>query len=410
MKRNLLKQMRNEWRDNVWLIIELAVVCLSIWVIVTLLFVNIRGLFTPRGFTPDDVYSLTINTVPKESVDYVEVENYPQDYYDDLRTLIGRLYNNPNVEAATIHYNGLPYNYNNNGSRVFLFDELDTIGYYGNLRTVTPDYIKVVGITSKTGATTDQLVEMLRKGEVLISDDNDAYTGDPYKLKGKRVIIDNDSSNVMRIGDIIQKVRRNDYELSWGGSIIYPQDENQAWGELAIRVKSGKGKIFKEDFKADASLRRLRNTYLADLQSLSDVRAANQRSIEVDMRLYSVMIGFLLMTVFLGLLGTFWFRMQQRVSEIAIRKVTGAKKSQVFRRIISEGMLLLCGAVLIISAIVWPLVLTDYDLVNVGIEWYQILILEGTTILLVAIGIIVSLWWPAKKAMSIEPALAIKDE
>lgn len=410
MKRNLLKQMRNEWRDNVWLIIELAVVCLSIWVIVTLLFVNIRGLFTPRGFTPDDVYSLTINTVPKESVDYVEVENYPQDYYDDLRTLIGRLYNNPNVEAATIHYNGLPYNYNNNGSRVFLFDELDTIGYYGNLRTVTPDYIKVVGITSKTGATTDQLVEMLRKGEVLISDDNDAYTGDPYKLKGKRVIIDNDSSNVMRIGDIIQKVRRNDYELSWGGSIIYPQDENQAWGELAIRVKSGKGKIFEEDFKADASLRRLRNTYLADLQSLSDVRAANQRSIEVDMRLYSVMIGFLLMTVFLGLLGTFWFRMQQRVSEIAIRKVTGAKKSQVFRRIISEGMLLLCGAVLIISAIVWPLVLTDYDLVNVGIEWYQILILEGTTILLVAIGIIVSLWWPAKKAMSIEPALAIKDE
>ncbi|MBD5358511.1 MAG: FtsX-like permease family protein [Bacteroides sp.] len=409
MKRNLFKQMRNEWRDNVWLIIELMVVCLAIWIIMVLLFVRTEGLFTPRGYNPDNVYSLSANTVPKESTDYIELES-DDDYFADLKTLIGRIKDNPNVEDVTIHWNGLPYNYDHSGNRLFLFEERDTIGYYGNRRTVTPDYIKVMGITSKTGATTDQLVEMLRQGEILISDDNQEYPGDPYKLKGKKVIFGNDSSTVMRVGDIIQKVRRNDYELSWGASIIYPLNENRAWGGLAIRVKPGTGKAFAEDFKKDINLRRLRNTYLADLEALSDIREGNQRSIETDLRLYYVMIGFLLMTVFLGLLGTFWFRLQQRVSEIAIRKVVGAKKSQVFRRILSEGLLLLCIAVIIVSAIMWSLILTDFEMINIGLEWYKILALEAVTVILVAVGIIISLWWPAKKAMAIEPAIAIKDE
>lgn len=402
--------MRNEWRDNVWLIIELTVVCLAIWVIMTLLFSMTKGLFTPRGYNPDNIYSLSVNTVPKESIDYVELESN-DDYYADLKILIDRIRDNNNVEEVTIHWNGLPYNYNHNGSRLFLLDELDSIGYYGNLRTVTPDYIKVMGITSKTGATTEQLIEMLRQGDLLISDDNQEYPGDTYKLKGREVIFGNDSSNVMRIGDIIQKVRRNDYELSWGGSIIMPMKENTAWGQLAIRMKPDKGKTFEEDFKNDANLRKLRNIYLADLESLSDIREANQRSIETEVRLYSVMIAFLMMTIFLGLLGTFWFRLQQRVSEIAIRKVAGAKKSQIFQRILSEGMILLGSAVIIASAIMWPLVFTDNELLNdMEIEKTTILLIEIATVVLVACGIIVSLWWPAKKAMSIEAAIAIKEE
>ena len=31
MKRNLLTQIKNEWRDNLWLVIELAIVAVAIW-------------------------------------------------------------------------------------------------------------------------------------------------------------------------------------------------------------------------------------------------------------------------------------------------------------------------------------------------------------------------------------------
>ena len=124
--------------------------------------------------------------------------------------------------------------------------------------------------------------------------------------------------------------------------------------------------------------------------------------------MFAVVMGFLLLTIFLGLLGTFWFRMQQRVSEIAIRKVCGATKVQIFMRIFGEGMILLGFAVIIASAIVWPF--SHYAIDQAGIEWYEILIFELVAIGLVALGILLSVIYPARKAMNIEPAIAIKDE
>lgn len=412
MKRALLKQMRKEWRDNVWLIIELTIVIIAIWVICAVLYAYIQGLFVPKGFNPDNVYTLTNNSVPKASDDYIDgLEN--EDYYTDFNILLNNIRKNPNVEEVAVHWNGLPYNYNYSGQWIAMFDEPDTIGYTGNVRTVTPEYIKVMGITSKTGATPEQLTEMLRKGEVLISDDDMDVeeTGmDEYSLKGKRIAFGKDSTRVYRVGDIIQKVRRTDYEISWRGCILRPMDEKKVWGPVAVRVKPGKGKAFEEDFRNDASLRRLRNVYFSDLKSLDYIKEACQRSVEVDLRLYTVMVGFLLMTVFLGLLGTFWFRMQQRVSEIAIRKVVGAKKGEVFRRILSEGMILLAVAAILASAIIWPFIFFTSEFINLGYSNTLVFAIELITIFLVAIGIVLSLWWPAKKAMAIEPAIAIKDE
>lgn len=413
MKRNLLKQMSKEWLDNVWLIIELTIVCLAIWVIISLLYTYTQGLFKPRGYNADNVYCLDIGTVPPESEEYIPIdEDYHEANYADIKTLISRIRDNKNVETVTQHYNGVPYNYDFTGGMLFLAHEVDTVGYYGNVRTVNPDYIRVMGITSKTGASEDQLIAMLNNGELLISDDNEHYAANglnPYDLKGKMMIMGNDSSHFYRVGDIIQKVRRNDYEMSWGGTIIFPMNE-ASYASLAIRVKPGKGNAFEEDFRNDPGLRKQRNIYLDGLKSVDNIKEGNQRSIEAEIRLYEIMVAFLLMTIFLGLLGTFWFRMQQRVSEIAIRKVAGAKRSQIFRRILSEGMILLGCAVIIISAIIWPMIFCDAEIINIGIEKTTILLIEAATIVLVAIGIIISLWWPARKAMSIEPAIAIKDE
>jgi len=148
--------------------------------------------------------------------------------------------------------------------------------------------------------------------------------------------------------------------------------------------------------------------YLTDLESLMDLREKNQRSTEVDIRLFWVVIGFLLLTIFLGLLGSFWFRMQQRVGEIALRKVCGATRIQIFRRIITEGMVLLLCAVVLVSASVWPFMQDVSDMF--GREWYVFLIIGMIAFALVAFGILLSLWYPARKAMSVEPAIAIKDQ
>ena len=113
------------------------------------------------------------------------------------------------------------------------------------------------------------------------------------------------------------------------------------------------------------------------------------------------------------MLGTFWFRVQQRVQEIAIRKVCGATRKAVFGRIIGEGMILLAFATLLTGVIFWVVFkFANLESLNVFStqETDVIVKCEIATMVIVCIGIILSLWWPAGKAMKIEPAIAIKDE
>lgn len=117
---------------------------------------------------------------------------------------------------------------------------------------------------------------------------------------------------------------------------------------------------------------------------------------------------FFLLTIFLGLLGSFWFRVQQRTSEIAIRKTFGASNRDLFRRIMAEGMLLLIGGIIIASACIWSMEGRIAE--KTGWTWHLFLTVEAITAVVMAIGIILSLWYPAWRAMKIEPAIAVKEE
>lgn len=407
MKRRLLKQITNEWRENIWLVIELAVVFLVIWALVSLLYVETKGLRLPRGFDPDNVYEISTKYVKTDSPHFEKSED--NGYFNDLGEIVGRIQRNPNVESVTIT-NSYPYNYNYSGFGLTLAEEPDTIVYMGNRRRGTANYVDVFRLKSRTGATSEQLKEMLRKGEILISDNSfyEESGGDVMRLKGKKVILNGDSTKVYRVGDIIEKIRRNDYEDSFGGTIVMADEERNAWGNVLVRVKPGKGALFEEDFNNHRELRKQRNVYLTDLRPMSEIREANQRSIDIRIRTVVVVMLFLLMTIFLGLLGSFWFRMQQRVSEIAIRKVFGASRRDIFGRVLTEGMILLSVSVALVSACIWPFISTFEEML--AEKWYFLLMSECVAVVIVAVGIIVSLWYPARRAMNIEPADAIKAE
>lgn len=98
MKRKLLKQMRNEWRDNVWLVIELAVVFIAIWGLSTVLWVMTKGAFTPLGVDPENVISLSTRYLKSDNPSYVNVDSVT--YNDDLRQLLRELRANPDRKSV----------------------------------------------------------------------------------------------------------------------------------------------------------------------------------------------------------------------------------------------------------------------------------------------------------------------
>lgn len=397
-----------EWKTNVWLVLEMGVVVFTIWALLLALWATNKGYFQPRGFTPDDVYNLSVKYISAASPYYLP--EYADNYYQDRDELIRRLRENPNVEYVSLHNNMLPYNYNFTGNNLKIEGMPDSILYYGNFRKAEPDIIKLLDIKSTTGKTQDELVAMLRRGEVLISPNvqyEEKY-GSVKDLLGKHVKA-YFSETPLRVGDIVENVRRNDYEPRYEGMLIYSYDPNKPeWGDIALKVKPGKRKDFEKDFKTDRSLTHLRNVYLADLQLLTDIGDNIHAPIKVENRLKIGVSFFLLVTIFLGLLGSFWFRVQQRTSEIAIRKTFGASNRDLFRRIMAEGMLLLIGGIIIASACVWPIIWRLVE--KTGEKWYTFLTVEAITAGVMAIGIVLCLWYPAWRAMKIEPAIAVKEE
>lgn len=419
MKRQLIKQMRNEWRDNLWMVVALTVVTIAVWGLGVFLWANIHGILDSRGFDPENVYTFTTGWVPRSSdeyIDYGEGEAFDKGYNGDFRALLRALRESPNVEAAALHNNALPYNYNHNGSSVVLLDEPDSLGYYGNERIGSPDMARVLKFKSRTGKTPEQLAEILKNDPeaVFLSPltPNSRKQNNPEKMLGKKVFIGGDSANVLRVADIIDGIVRSDFEGM--RQTIYRVDEFDeetiSWGSFAVRVKPGHGAAFEEEFRSTPAMRRHGNVSLTNMQKLTDKRDALQRSSYAQTRFMCSLILMLIAIVMLGLLGTFWFRVQQRTQEIAIRKVCGASSRQLFRRILSEAMLLLVGATVLAGALMWSIVLLSDIEIFTEFDTSWIIAGEAFTFVLMAIGIVVSIWWPARNAMKIEPALAIKDE
>ena len=408
MKRALIKQMAAEWKTNIWLVLEMAVVALAIWAMLSVTWMESKGILEPRGFTPEDVYSLQVRNLNINSPDYRE--EYKPYYYQDREELIKRLKENPNVEYVSLHNNMLPYNFSFMGNILQIEGQPDSVHYYANCRKAQPDIIKILDIKSTTGKTQDELTAMLERGEVLLST-NKSYEekfGDVKKLIGQKITF-YDQEIPARVGDIIENVRRTDYEPRDEGMILYTYDPNKLdWGDIVLKVKPGRGKAFEEDFKTDRSMTRLRNLFLTELQRLTDLGEVVNTPQRIDNRLRIGISAFLLVTIFLGLLGSFWFRIQQRTSEIAIRKTFGASNKDLFRRIIGEGLLLLLAGLLLTSACVWPFIRKINEML--GEEWYTFLAVEAVTAGFMALGIILSLWYPAWRAMKIEPAIAVKEE
>lgn len=419
----------HEWRDNLWIMLGLAIVSLAIWLFCSGLFSVMRYYFLPLGFDEENVYMVTIGHLDKGSPNYVDFgEEAGEKNSDDLRALIARIRGSQNVESAGFSSYAAPYQLSSyNGALYIVGDEPDTIGFSCEMKFFSPEVVKVLKLKSLTGKDADWLQKKLEEGEIFVSPDpkyeEKVKTGKEKNEQGWRLIFRpaeelvgkyvhgyTDSINKFHVADLVQFIRRYRYDPPGGGEAIRPISESGVIDarDMLIRVKPGCGEKFRKEFESTPEMLGQRNIYLYNLSALSDNAKSVERNDELDARLYFTLIGFFLIILFLGLLGTFWFRIRQRVSEIAIRRVCGASRWEIFRRIISEGMVLLVGASILAAIVGWILV-KKTDIIqgytNEEIIWFEI-----ATMVIVAIGIIISVSYPAWKAMNIQPAEAVRDE
>ena len=414
MQKKLFTQIRNEWRGNLWLALELLVVSVVLWYIIDMLYCSLATYNEPRGFDTGHCYLIEMGVLTDKSPDYKS----GTDWHDDILTLAERLRHRPEVEAVSLSQNAYPYNGSNSTDPV-QYDTLRSPGWTIR-RLVTPDFVRVFRYRGAQGETPEQLAEMLRKGEFLASDNlYRRYGIRMTSLVGKDFHLFGDTTYSFRLGAALQNVRYSDFQQARSSySFVYSIEQLDRGfinpdNELCVRVKENMDKDFIARLKADSeSQYRIGNIYIADIRSFTDIRRSYQQSMMNELRNYTVGMAFLMLNIFLGLLGTFWFRTQQRRSEIALHKAMGATDGAVFGRLMSEGMFLLL--MVTVPAVIIDIMLAHFELNSwrngTTLEWPRLAFCVAATFVLIAAMIGIGIGIPARRAMKVQPAEALHDE
>lgn len=439
MKRKLYTQVRNEWRTNVWLAVELLIVSVVLWYIYDDFIASWQIESIPNNCHTENCFLIDVNKIKPDSKQYVEYEGdaatRSQAVIDDMNELLSRLRRQQGVEAVSLVETGtaIPNSLNGWHMRLYAADGLDsTVVNHVNMMIVDSEYFNVFRMVGSNGETPEEMGALLKDGNVILSE-NVSFTRNPSEITGAagrfadldyqpateligRVFSqDNPEGERVRVAGLVKPYKRIGSEYPTPGIITHLKEENKDFArQILLRTTPEAAEGFSDRILDDADKHfHVGNLIIDNVTSLDDIRRTNEEGMRNGQIALLVLLLFLLISIFLGILGTFWFRTQQRVGEIAIRKACGAGNMSVLRRLMSEGMLILL--VVTPLALVFDWLLTHYQLNSsfpeeVYFQPQRFALSVLFSFLSLTLMIILGIWFPARKAMQIDPAIALKDE
>jgi putative ABC transport system permease protein len=150
------------------------------------------------------------------------------------------------------------------------------------------------------------------------------------------------------------------------------------------------------------------NEPLVRVRTMEDNMAATVTQPRFRTWLIGIFAGLALLLAAVGLYGVMSYSVTQRTSEIGIRVTLGAQRTDVFRTIVGEGLrLALLGVALgTVTALLTTRVLRSF---LYGISAFDPLTFVLTAALLTAVAI-AACFFPARRATSVDPMVALRHE
>lgn len=419
----ILKRLLAEWKSNMWLAIELLIVSVVIWIIADQLYVVNSRMNEDPGFDISNTFLVSIEELGESAPEYSAAYSSDSARSSSKREVIERLRRRPEIEVVGLSINSYPYNGSNSGTMLqHVTEDGDTLRNSMIVRSVSPDFLKVFRYRGANGETPEQLAEIFAKHPdgIMVSSNVFGADFDATVLTGREVERYEGGFAPVKIIAVLQPVKYNEYErmsdaTSVVSSIGIDEEGNvQGWyNEITVRVKDGMEKDFIENLLADSESQfRVGNLYLAGVQSFDRIAKAYNLGRKQALTSKFIVMSFLLVNIFLGFLGTFWFRTRQRYSEIALMKVTGATARKVFMTQIGEGLVLLACITPVAAAIEINMAMMEINaLGDYGyLEWPRMISCIAIVFGIMAFMIVCGVSIPAYRAMHVNPASALHDE
>lgn len=413
----ILHQIWNEKRSNSALFAELLIVGCIVWYLVDSAFVIVSKRTEPTGFDATNCYRIEMGYLTEGSVGYDPVigADTTHSIVDDRLALLDRIRHDEDIEAAAYSMRNDPYN----GSSMQGDFRVDTFQVNPRIIICQPDFLKVFRYKGVDGETPEKLASMLKDDNVFLSYMK-RYRHDWHKyINKKQVVMKGEPDGYFRLAALVSPVKRFTWEEQAGNDVIVQLMTNDYFEQtsmisLSIRVKESKTPGFEERFKEKIKNKKMRegNMYVSDITSYDTLRQSTESGEDAKLRNSIVCIGFLLVNVFLGLLGTFWFRTQHRFPEIGLQKAIGATNKDITLRLFSEAAIIMTLAFvvsLIIDANIAYAHLTQYYM-GETLTTSRFIICALISYFLMLLIIALGIWMPAFRAAKTSPVDVLRGE
>ena len=421
MIKHAFKLITNQWRKNVWITIELFIVLSVLWFTVDFLSVLWLTSRTPPGFDIKDTYLVTLALTPEKAPGYIAYEEGSEEPGTNFMRLVDRLRLNPDIEAVCTGMWFYPY-CTSNMTNIFYYDSL-RVG--SSILQITPEYFDVFRVRSIYGDTNEQLKAALNDGYI-ISKTVEEKLFPNNSAKGQVIynISQGDTTGFFRVSNVVNTMKRNEF-IRPDGFIFYPfneselmkMDEYTIWQRVSICFRTRPGSNSKEMVaKLEDELKgnlEAGNFSLAGIRPISELRENMlwNYGVKDTFQHTTFFTVFFLINVFLGVLGTFWLRINKRREEIGIRTALGSSRRRLVSLMHIESFVLVCIAA-IPAALVWmnivfaELLATD----RFDVTASRLILNTVFALGLISLAAALATWYPARKAASMSAAEALRYE
>lgn len=424
MIRHIFKIIWNERKTNAWITLEYVLVFCVLWFCVDYLFYMGKCYFEQSGFDIENTYEINMQEKPTNSAAYPAEDGQTEEIDKQAlaMTFLSRVKNYPGVESVSFSKWGAPFGWSNYMSS-FHINEDTTDMVNLRMRWVTDGFFDVFKIKSTVSDFSQWGIP--GTNPIIISPSRDGKFGShdySRKLSEIKKLTSTDiDKTVYTVIGTTDKMKDSYFE-SFFSNMIQPlkkEEYNLSDMQIYIRISPEADKDFAERFTREMREQLMLGPYfMASIFSTPEsAKTINWPTNELN-GIYAI-TTFLILNIFLGIIGTFWYRTQARRSEVGLRLALGATRQGVKRMIFGETLLILFIASVVGVNICLNigqtelLELLDIPISNrmdAGIGVEQEFINYLLTFGLLATVSLIAVWYPARQAAKIPPAEALRDE
>lgn len=391
MLRHLFILMWNKKKQNFLLMTEIFISFLVVFAVLTISVYYFGNYKKPIGLDYENVwvvnYSKPLKTDNKDSIWL---------FYEALQKAVKAL---PQVREISFTSNNVPFSTSTMMNGVeYKGKKIGNVNWFN----VDDNYRDVLNMKLLEGRWFSKQDAVSRLKPVVISASlkeelfgNEAALGKQY----------GDNQELRVIGVVEDAKMKGDYAVP--GTAVFNRVDTAglaAMEKLLVRVTPDadiafEGRLYK-------TLSNAMKTANVEIEHLSDKRRNMNNMSLLPMVILSIVAGFLIINVALGLFGVLWYNISKRRGEIGLRRAVGATGRSVSLQLVAEALVLSTFSIIagVFFAIQFPL-LNVFDL-PAGTYVAAILL----SVLFVYLLVLICAFYPGRQAAAVYPAVALHED